>query len=214
MVQYQKMFKDFGANLRKNFITGLVVLLPLIITLYLLGLFINWADQILGVPLSLIFLGGRRIPGLGLLISFIIIVFVGNFASVMFFKNIYRWLEEKLLFRIPLVKNIYSSAKQINDILFLQKYTGTFRRVCAVEYPRQGLYSIGFVTNASFPEVQKKIGQKLLNVFVPSTPTPATGFLILVPEDDVILLDLTLEEAIKLVVSGGVLSPSLKEFKN
>lgn len=214
MVQYQKMFQNFGVNLRKNFIAGLVVLLPLIITLYLLVLFINWADQILGVPLSLIFLGGRRIPGLGLLISFIIIVFVGNFASVMVFKNIYRWLEEKLLFRIPLVKNIYSSAKQINDILFLQKYTGTFRRVCAVEYPRQGLYSIGFVTNASFPEVQKKIGQKLLNVFVPSTPTPATGFLILVPEDDVILLDLTLEEAIKLVVSGGVLSPSLKEFKN
>lgn len=208
------MDKQFGENLRKNFFTGLVVLFPLIITLYLLGLFINWADKILGVPISLIFFGGQRFPGIGLLISFIIIVLTGQFASALFFKKGFSWIEEKIFYRLPLVKNIYASAKQINDILFLQKYTGTFRRVCAVEYPRKGIYSIGFITNAAFSEIQKKSGQKLLNVFIPSTPTPATGFLIMVPEDEVVLIDLTLEEAIKLVVSGGVLSPSLKEIKN
>jgi uncharacterized membrane protein len=203
----KNMFKNFGSNLRKDFLTGLVVILPILVTFYLLIIFTNWADKILGVPISIIFFGGHRIPGLGLVISVIIVVIIGNLAPVVLFKRIYTWLENKFLFRIPLVKNIYSSAKQINDILFLQKYTGTFRRVCAVEYPRKGVYSIGFVTNIGVGEVQKKAGKKMFNVFVPTTPSPATGFIVVVPEDEVILLDLSFEEAIKLIVSGGVLSP-------
>ena len=137
----------------------------------------------------------------------ILIFMVGYLTTHIFGEKIFRWFEW-LLTRVPVIKSIYTSVKQVNDVLFLEKDKTLYRRACLVEYPRKGIYSVGFVTADAAEEIEKKIGEKLVSIFIPNTPTPATGFMIVVPATDVILLDMKLDDAFKLIVSGGVLKPS------
>ena len=110
--------------------------------------------------------------------------------------------------KVPIVKSIYSSVKQVNDVLFMEKDTKAFNRACLVEYPRKGVWSIGFVTSDAAKEIESKAGQQqMINVFIANTPTPATGFLIMVPSSEVQLLDMKIDDAFKYVISGGVLKP-------
>lgn len=187
----------------KYFLNGLMALLPAFITIWLCWIIFSFADGFLGGIISTV--TGFYFPGLGILAALTLILLVGYLTTYVFGKRILL-RGERLLYKLPLINAIYSSTKQINKILFLQKETKAFRRACAVEYPRRGIYSIGFVTGPGVPEIKKRKKREYLNVFIPNTPTPATGFMIVVPANEVIMLDMRLEDAVKLIISGGVLS--------
>ena len=183
-----------------------MALLPLVITIWLLYSIFTFLDGILGGYISKII--GRHIPGLGILVSFVFVIIFGYLATAIFTRRILRF-GENLLYKLPLINMVYSSVKQINRLLFLQKKTRAFKRVCAVEYPRKGIYALGFVTGEGIRELKRK-RKDLINIFIPSSPTPATGYTIIVPKRDVIMLDMKIDDAIKLIVSGGVLTPGGK----
>lgn len=193
--------------LSKYFFSGLFTLLPVFITLWLLWLLFNFVDNILGSIIE--FFLGFYIPGLGLIASLLLAVFIGYLTTNVFGKKIVQ-IGEKILYKLPLVNFIYSSVKQLNDMVFLQKETRAFRRVCAIEWPRKGLFAIGFITGEGVAEIENNQQKKMVNVFVPNTPSPATGFIACVPENELIMLDMRLEDAVKLIVSGGVLTPPIK----
>ena len=190
------------------FLRGLVTILPLLVTIWLLWFLFSFLDGILGGIIALV--AGRPMPGLGFIITILLVFFTGYFATYIIGANLFKW-GEALLYRLPIIKSIYSAVKQVNDVLFLHKGTEEFRKACIVEYPRKGIYSIGFITSDAAEEIEKKTSQKLINIFIANTPTPATGFLIMVPAKEVILLDMRLDSAFKYVVSGGVLKPPAEE---
>jgi uncharacterized membrane protein len=187
------------------FLRGLITLLPLMVTIWLLMTMFSFLDGILGRLLTMVI--GRHIPGLGLVAIVFLIFFVGFFATYIIGARLFK-LGEEILFRVPIVKSIYSAVKQINDVLFMQKSADEYRRACMVEYPRKGVWSVGFVTSDAALEIEAKAKEKMINVFVANTPTPATGFLVIIPARDVILLDMKIDDAFRYVVSGGVLKPS------
>lgn len=192
-------------KLSATFIRGLIILLPTLITLWLLYFCYSFLDGILGNIISLF--TRHYIPGLGLVIIVLFIFLVGFISPYVFGKRLIDWGDE-LMNRVPVVKSIYSSVQQINDVFFMQKESKSFNRACIVEYPRHGIWSIGFVTSDAAEEIAHKAGHhKMVNVFVANTPTPATGFLIIVPADDVKLLDMKIDDAFKYVISAGVLKP-------
>ncbi|MBN2119648.1 MAG: DUF502 domain-containing protein [Candidatus Omnitrophica bacterium] len=192
--------------LRRWFLTGLAVLIPIVITIYVIvGLF-QFTDGILGKYINryVYLYFGYTVPGLGIIFSLVIIFLVGAFASFLRFR-IFKNLETVLL-KIPLVGKIYRPSKRIVNFLFLQEKP-SFKKVVLVEYPRRGAYCIGFVTNESPEKINQKISKKMLNIFIPSSPSPITGFTLIVPEEEVIFLDITVEEATRIIVSGGMLDP-------
>lgn len=187
------------------FFKGLIVLLPLLITIWLVSFLFSFMDGILGGVITLAI--GHPLPGLGFLTTVLLIFLTGYFADYIIWGKAFR-LMERLLFKVPIVKGIYSSVKQINDVLFLSGEQKGFRKACLLQYPSHGLYTLGFVTTVAAQEIQQKTEKdKMLCVFIPNTPTPATGFLVMAPAKEVILLDMKTEDAFKLVVSGGVLKP-------
>jgi len=157
----------------------------------------SFLDSILGNIIALFV--GRPLPGLGFILILLLILITGYFATHVFGAKIFR-LGEQILYRVPIVKGIYTSAKQINDVLFIHKGGEEYRRACVVEYPRKGIYTLGFVTSDAALEIEKKVKGKLINIFIPNTPTPATGFLIMVPAQEVILLEMRTEAAFKYIV--------------
>jgi len=191
-------------KLSNYFLRGLITLLPLLVTIWLLFFMFSFLDGILGNIIALFY--GHPLPGLGFIITILFVLITGYFATHVFGAKIFQ-LGEEILYRVPIVKGIYTSAKQINDVLFIHKGSEDYRRACLVEYPRKGIFTLGFVTSDAAEEIEKKTKSKLINIFIPNTPTPATGFLIMVPVQEVILLDMKTEAAFKYVVSGGVLHP-------
>ncbi|MFC1517122.1 DUF502 domain-containing protein [Candidatus Margulisiibacteriota bacterium] len=187
----------------KYFFNGLILLFPLAVTIYILQLLVGIADNILTAPLQI--LPWAPPQGVGLIVSILFIIILGYLGTNVFITRIFGWAE-KAVIKIPIVKSIYSTAKQINEILFLQKEKTMFRKACLIPYPHPGVYTVAFLTNEAPLEIEQKTKKDLLNVFVPSTPTPATGFMVLVPRNMVIPLDMNLDDALKLIVSGGVLS--------
>jgi uncharacterized membrane protein len=184
-------------KLKNYFITGLLVLIPIILTIYILKILIGVVEDISPVKLP--------IPGMGLIITIGIVVATGFIAT----SVIGRWLVnlgEKFLFRIPIVKNIYQGAKQLSNAVFTPK-GDKFRSVVLLEYPRKGLYSLAFVTGDTKGVMQDKTQKKMINVFVPTTPNPTSGFYLMVPEDEIIRLDMNVEDAFKVLISGGLYYP-------
>lgn len=189
--------------LKRLFFTGLTVLIPIVITIYVMvGLF-QFADGILGKYINhyayLHF--GYTVPGLGLIFSILIIFLVGIFGSFLrlrLFKNL-----ERTVLKFPLVGKIYNPIKRIVNFLFYQERP-SFKKVALIQYPRKGVYSIGFVTNESSEQINSKTGKKMLNIFIPSSPSPITGFTLIVPEEEVIFIDMSMEEAMRMLVSGGM----------
>ena len=193
-------------TLKKIFITGLTAVIPLVITIYVVyGLFL-FADGILGKSINEFFYEyiGYKVPGLGILIAILLIFFLGLILRLSRMK-IFRWTE-RLFFRIPLVNKIYFPVKRIVDFLFFPPQKN-FRNAVLVEYPRKGIYSLGFLTNENTIEFKARGTKKLCNVYMPSSPSPITGFIIIVDEKDLIPLDIGVEEAIRLIVSGGLINP-------
>lgn len=201
--------KRLKARVKNYFFTGLLVILPIYVTGYILWFLINGMDAVLKyVPQKYLpetYLN-VRIPGLGLILALILILIVGFLARNIVGSKIVHWTD-RIVNRIPLARIIYVAIKQLLQGVFLPQ-TRAFRRVVMVEFPRQGVYSIGFLTGVSKGEVQNKTAKKVVNVFVPTTPNPTSGFFIMVPEDEVIPLSMSVEDAFKLIISGGIVSPS------
>ncbi len=186
------------------FFRGLITLLPLLVTIWLLWFMYSFLDSILGNIIALFV--GHPVPLLGFVLIIGLIFLIGFLTAHLIGARAFD-LAESFILHIPIVKNIYSAAKQVNEVLFTHKGAEDFRRACIVEYPRKGIWSLGFVTSDAAAEIEAKAKEKMLNVFIVNTPTPATGFLIMVPARDVILLDMKTEDAFKYVISAGVLRP-------
>jgi len=193
---------------RKYFVTGLLIVLPVLITVYLFVSLFAFFDNILGRYISRITLAtlGYKIPGLGLLL-FVLIIFITGFFATNFIGRKFLLYIEKLWFKFPVVKKIYPMAKDVTRFLFSPSFESHLKKVVLVESPRKGIYSLGFITNQSDAEMKEKTGKDLLNIFVPHVPSPLTGMLIIAPREEVVLLDMSVEEAVKIIVSGGVLNP-------
>jgi uncharacterized membrane protein len=190
-------------KLRKYFLTGLVIILPIWV---LFQIFV-FADNLLGrfINEQIKRLVGFYVPGISLILTFIIVIIIGFLASRFLGRRLLPVLERWFL-KFPLTKQIYIPAKQIVEFLFSQK-APSFKQVVMVEYPRKGIWSIGFITNDAFEEVKKKTNEDLLGVYIPSSPNPITAYLAYVPKKDVIFLDISVEQGLKLIVSGGILQP-------
>jgi uncharacterized membrane protein len=152
-----------------------------------------------------------HIPGLGLIFVVILVFAVGLLARNIVGRKIVH-LGENIVERIPLVRILYAGLKQLLETIFLQK-TDAFKRVALVEYPRRGTYVIGFITGESKGEVQDKTDKNMINVFIPTTPNPTSGFYMLVPDDELVVLNMNVEDAFKLIISGGIVSPPKKIAK-
>ena len=203
--------RPFTARLRRYFVTGLATLFPVIITLYLLVAIFQFADGLLGHVINRYWQRayGYEIPGLGLVITICLILIVGLLSSHFFgqwmVRRVEAWFE-----RLPLVRRIYPSVKQLTRFLFEKNaQEAAVRQVVLVEYPRPGAYSVAFVTNETVTTVTGR-SQTLLTLLLPNPPSPFTGPIIFVPKEDVIPLEMSIEEVVRLIVSGGVVAPPLR----
>ena len=197
---------------RRYLIAGLLVWLPLGVTVLVIRLLVGFMDRVLLLipdkynPDNLL---GFHIPGLGLVLSIIVVMVTGVIVANLFGRRLVAaW--ESLLARIPLVRSIYSSVKQIAETLFSSEGK-SFRKVLLIEYPRMGIWTLAFHTGAVVGEVQDKTGKEVINVFVPTTPNPTSGFFIMVPKEDVVELDMSVDEGLRLIMSLGVVVPGVKK---
>jgi len=194
--------------LRNRFITGLIVALPIVATVWGITSFIRFIDTRVWNTLPDVLKPATYIGfnpwGLGLIIAFISIIILGTFVSN-FIGNTILSAGERLLARVPVVSNIYGALKQIVTTVAQQK-DRAFRDVCLIEYPRKGLWAIGFVTADLQGAPQQHLKEGYVCVFVPTTPNPTSGFLLFVKEKDIKILDMTPEEGAKMIISGGMVS--------
>lgn len=195
--------------LKTWFLTGLLVLVPLGITLWVLNLIIGTMDQSMALlPLSWQpeNLFGRRIPGLGAILTLLFILLVGVATHNFIGQRLVRWWE-MLLGRIPVVGPIYTSVKQVSDTL-LSSSGNAFRKALLVQYPREGSWTIAFLTGRPGGDVQNHLQGEYVSVYVPTTPNPTSGFFLMMPKADTIELDMTVDAALKYIVSMGVVAPT------
>ena len=194
------------------FFIGILVMTPLILTIYVVCAFITFVDNLV-VPMVPYYYRPSTylpfpIPGLGLIIVFIFTTFVGILATGLFGRTLIR-LWENILSRMPVVRSVYSAIKQILETVMATQ-SDAFRQAVLVEYPRKDIWAIGFVTGSTKGEVGENVNKKMVNVFMPTTPNPTSGFLLFFPEKDLIFLKMSVEDALKLVVSGGMVIPKNK----
>ncbi|CAL62959.1 Conserved hypothetical protein; putative membrane protein [Herminiimonas arsenicoxydans] len=194
--------------MRKYFVTGLLILVPLAITLWVLNLIVGTMDQSLLLlpaswrPEAVI---GFAIPGLGTILT-LLIIFLTGLATRNFIGNRVVALWESALKRIPIFNTIYSSVKQVSDTLFSSS-GNAFRKALLVQYPRQGSWTIAFLTGVPGGDVRNHLSGDYVSVYVPTTPNPTSGFFLMVPRADTIELDMNVDEALKYIVSMGVVTP-------
>lgn len=210
---------------RANFITGLVVIAPVGLTIWLIWSVVGWID---GFVLPLVplkyhpdrFLQGLfgldpsvqiNVRGIGVVIFLLFTVIVGWMAKGLIGRSLIRF-GESLVERTPVVRTIYSGIKQISETVFAQS-DRSFEKACLIEYPRKGIWAIGFISTTTKGEIAARANnaEPMLSIFLPTTPNPTSGFLLFVPADDVIELEMTVEEAAKLVISAGLVYPNGKE---
>ena len=201
--------RGFLARLRTYFLAGVVVTAPIGITVWLLWLVVDLFDRAV-VPLipdayNPSDILGTNVPGVGIVIVLILITLVGAFVANVAGRFLVRF-GERLVSRVPVVRTVYGVLKQIIDAVLAQS-ANAFREVVLIEYPRRGIWVIGFVTSTTQGEVQRVLEEEMVNLFLPTTPNPTSGFLLFVPRKDCIHLDMTVEQGVKLVISGGIVSP-------
>ncbi len=194
--------------LKTNLLAGLFALLPVVVTIWFVRLVLGWIDQILLLlprawrPETFL---PFPVPGLGLIFLIPILLITGMMVRHYLGRQLLR-LWDGLITRVPLANKVYFAVKQLVDTL-AHGPAKDFQRVVLVEYPRRGVYAIAFVTGVASGEVQEQTKEQVLNVFLPTTPNPTSGFLLLVPETEVIPLTMTVEDAFKLIMSGGIITP-------
>ncbi|MBO9397172.1 DUF502 domain-containing protein [Shimia sp. R9_1] len=205
----------FFGSLRSSFFTGIVVILPIALTIWLVWTLIGWVD---GFVLPLVpstiqpekYIG-INLRGVGLIIFLIFTVLVGWIAKGLIGRSLIRY-GESLVDRMPVVRSIYSGVKQIAETVFAQSER-SFEKACLIEYPRRGIWAIGFISTTAKGEVAESAATTngLVSVFVPTTPNPTSGFLLFFPKDDIIELEMSVEDAAKLVISAGLVYPNPKD---
>jgi len=204
------MFKWFKAKIRGYFLAGLLVIVPLGVTFAVITAILKLIDRVLVIiPLKFhphTYL--PKIPGLGLVLAIVIIMITGILVKNFIGHRVVDF-GEYILSGIPLVRPVYAAVKQVIQAMFGDT-PYAFKRAILVEYPRKGVWAIAFVTGKTYGEIEEKTEKKTINVFLPTTPNPTSGFYLVVPEEDTIPLDISVEDAFKLLISGGVVEPGGK----
>jgi uncharacterized membrane protein len=199
-------------QLRRYLVAGLLVWIPIGVTIFILRILIALMDKTLLLiphqyrPEEWI---GITIPGLGLILTFVVLLATGLLgANIVGRSMVSLW--ESLLERIPIVRSVYSAAKNFAEIVFSDS-NQSFKKVLLIEYPRNGLYSLAFQTSSNLGEVQGRMGEEVVCTFVPTTPNPTSGYIIIVPKKDVLELDMEVDEALKMIISLGVVIPTWRK---
>lgn len=193
------------ARLRGYFFAGLLVTAPAALTLYLAWLFISVVDAQVGSLLPPRYRPGVDIPGFGVVVLLGFLTLVGALTAGLIGRLMLRWWES-FLSRMPVISSIYGALKQLFESV-LSTQSSAFRQCVLVEYPRRGIWALGFISGVTEGEVQRLTENEVLNVFLPTTPNPTSGFLLFVPRSDLVILEMTVEEGIKMVISGGIVTP-------
>ena len=203
MAKNQKK-KSLALILRNYFITGVVVLIPIGFTLYLSKILIGLSSKILPENINPNSYLPYAIPGIEIIISIVFITIVGGLSLSFFGKKILKLIDD-LFKKIPLLRTIYSAISQMTET-FSNKDNDK-KSVVLIEYPRKGVWAVGFATRENKTEMSTKTNKKLINVFIPTTPNPTSGFLLMFPKNEVVYLDMSFEEASKFIVSAGTSNP-------
>jgi uncharacterized membrane protein len=198
-----------GEHLRAYFLAGVLVTGPVALTLYLAWLFVDFIDRVVSGlipdrynPLTYL---PVHIPGLGLVVVVVGLTLIGAMTAGYVGRRLLR-VGDTILARMPLIRGLYGAMKQIFETV-LSKKSNTFREVVMLEWPRRDLWTIGFITGTSEGEIGDVVGDEAVNVYVPTTPNPTSGYLVHLRRRDVVLLSMTVEEGIKFVISGGIVAP-------
>lgn len=201
-------------RVRGDFLTGVVVVAPLVITAYLAWTFVNFVDNSV-IP----FIPDRynpqrflpiHIPGLGVVVFVVVTTVIGALTKNIIGRTLLNW-SEHVLHRMPVVRSVYNAVKQIAETALSQSQS-SFRTACLVQYPRQGIWAVAFISTETGGEILRKAPEEeMVSVFLPTTPNPTSGFLLFIPKRDVIVLDMSVEQAAKLVISAGLVDPESVE---
>ena len=198
-----------GKSLRSYLLAGLVVWVPILVTFAILRFIVDLLDRTMALlpkayqPEQLI---GHHIPGVGVVLSLLLLILTGLIATNFFGQRVVSW-SESLLERIPLVRSIYNATKQVIQTIFSSN-SQAFRKVLMIEYPRKGIWSLAFQTGVGNLPSAPQNSDEMISIFIPTTPNPTSGFLMIVPRAEVVELSMTIEEALKYVISLGVMQPS------
>jgi uncharacterized membrane protein len=198
--------KRVGSQLKLHFLTGILVVTPAVLAGWILYKFLAWVDGLLWEKVRMGWIRPEGIPGVGFVIVVLLILFVGMLVNNYVGQRFYNYLDS-LLSHIPVFDKMYIAFKQIGEAL-LSRDNAVFREVGLIEFPRPGLWALVFLAEKAGAEIEAKTGEKLRCVFLPHTPNPTTGFLLMVPEADIRRLDLSVEKGIKMVISGGAYVPN------
>ena len=201
------MAHPFWARVRRYYIAGLFVLAPTALTAWVVWGLFTFFDNILGRELRA---QGISVFGLGFVLLNLLLLFLGFVATNFLGKRLFV-LWDRVMHRVPLINKIYATLRQIAELLLGPSRTGTFGRVALVEFPSPGSWGVGFVTSTEAGEASERIGKPLRSVFIPSAVNPTTGFLLLLGDDRIVYLDMTPEQAMKMIVSAGALVPVRKD---
>tara|TARA_Y100001958_G_scaffold158237_1_gene155515 strand:+ start:3122 stop:3751 length:630 start_codon:yes stop_codon:yes gene_type:complete len=201
MSTFKRKRISFFARLRNYFITGIVVLIPIGLTLYLTKFIIDFSSKLLPRELNPNFYLPIKIPGLEIIVTVIFITIIGGLSLSFIGRKVLQIFND-LLKRIPILRTIYSAIGQLTETFAPQKRTQK-KSVVLVEYPRKGIWAVGFATKDNEGEISEKTNSELVNVFVPTTPNPTSGFLLMFPKNEIKFLDMSFEEASRFIVSAG-----------
>ena len=204
------MPNPFWARVRRYYIAGLFVLAPTALTAWVVWGLFTFFDNILGRELRA---QGISVFGLGFVLLNLLLLFLGFVATNFLGKRLFL-LWDRVMHRVPLINKIYATLRQIAELLLGPSRTGTFGRVALVEFPSPGSWGVGFVTSTEAGEASERIGKPLRSVFIPSAVNPTTGFLLLLGDDRIVYLDMTPEQARKMIVSAGALVPGRRDEKS
>ncbi|MBN1353063.1 MAG: DUF502 domain-containing protein [Candidatus Omnitrophica bacterium] len=201
------------ARLRNNFITGVAIIFPVVITIIIIRYILNLVNSYVLSPFSATLRENPYLTEHSIYIAkiliFVAVIFlitaIGWAANIIFIRKMFSF-GEKLFVRVPMIGKIYSVTKEIGSA-FLGQGKSFFKKVVLIEYPRKGIYSIGFTTGEGKKEIKNMAGMELVSVFVPTTPNPTSGVFLLVPKGDIIFMDMTVEQGLKIVVSSGTITP-------
>ncbi|MDH4183119.1 MAG: DUF502 domain-containing protein [Nitrospinota bacterium] len=204
--------KGFTHHIKRTFLAGLALVIPIVVTILIFKIMFNTLDNLLGpvVTRGLLLAGAPipqnfQVPGLGIISTILIVFMAGALTTNYFGKKLFA-LSEWIVDQIPLIRTVYTGAKQVMNAISTAG-SQSFSQVVLIEFPRKGIFTLAFITGESTGEVQERTKEELVNVFLPTTPNPTSGFFIMVPKQDLIELEMPVEDGIKMLVSGGLVTP-------
>lgn len=199
-------------SIRRIFLTGIIVSLPLVITIFVFKFVFETFDNLLGPLVTSIIRGmgapigpEYHLPGIGLVSTLALVFLIGLVSANYMGRRLWAY-GEAMVTKIPIIRSVYAATKQVIDT-FSTNSSNAFRKVVIIEYPRKGIYSLGFITGTTSGEARDRLGRDMVNVFIPTTPNPTSGFLLLVPQEDVVELEMAVEDGVKMIVSCGLVTP-------